>query len=143
MKRLISLILITVSIFSFSVAFAAPNTVSANYSGNTDDLIVITNPEYQKTNTLEKTCVVSGYGEQGTTVGVYKLKDNNYNKATGFNIGASGLFMKSVELQTGKNSIMLVAEKKGNVQVEKLEINLLNRRFIDTIKNVATDIFGN
>lgn len=137
MKKAVSLLIALVMILSVTTAFAAPYSVSSGYSGNTKGLIVITNPEYQKSNTLERNYTITGYGNNGVNVGVYRLSGGNYVRFANFGIGASGLFMRQVNLYNGKNSLMLIAENGwGGVQTERLEITLLNQKFFDTIRGL-------
>lgn len=143
MKKLISVFVLIAILCTFVSGFAAPQTLSAEYHGNSRGLIVITNPEYQKSNTLEKNYVISGYGNDGVELGFYKLSGGKYVKFSSSLIGASGLFMKQVALSNGKNSIMVVAtDRYGNTQTERLEINLLNQRFLSTLKSVAANLMG-
>ena len=54
-------------------------------------------------------------------------------------VGASGLYAQSVNLNTGKNNIMVVASNAGGIEVIKLEITL-NLGFVDKLKAFGASI---
>ena len=159
MKRIISLFLIlaVMAVCSVSV-FASPETLAANVSGNTSDLIMVTKPENQKDTTFSSTYIISGYGMGGTVVTLY-----GYNSATGVfekvynntqyvdangatqttrsaaevTIGTSGLFMENVGLADGENTILVRAANGDRVQVMKLSLVKYNYTIIDLIKSLS------
>ena len=54
-------------------------------------------------------------------------------------VGASGLYAQSVNLNAGKNNIMVVAENAGGIEVIKMEITL-NLGIVDKIKSFGASI---
>ena len=155
--KVISLTLVLSFICMLS-AFAAPDTVANDASGNTYDLIVITNPQNQKDSTFDSTYIVSGHGKEGTKVtlywhdateNVYKKVYNEtqyvdangttqtaYSEAT-VTIGASGLFMNTVILSQGAHNLLVRAENVDKVQMMKLSLTKYNYNLIDILKSLT------
>lgn len=146
-------------IISILGVFAAPDTVSADATGNTYDLLVVTHPQNQKDSTFDSTYIVSGYGKEGTVVtlywydatdGVYKKVYNEtqyvdengatqtaYSEAT-VTIGASGLFMNSISLVQGTHNILVRAENGENVQVMKISLIKYSFNLFDILKSLTS-----
>lgn len=132
-------------------AFASAESLSKTYTGNTEDLIDIKNPEASATSTTNKACVVSAVAVPGTTVTLYKLdtESDKYiklysedGKALEAVVGASGLYAQSLELKTGANNIMAVATNGSSTEVIKLEITLVKNNVADIIRNIWQSIIG-
>lgn len=158
MKKISAFILSCMILFGTSAVFAAPDTVGSDETGDTYDLISVTNPAYQQDSTFETAYVLEGHGLESTLVTLYwydsandvyrKVYDHGqgydeagnpitiYNEAV-FTLGASGQFKKSVELYSGLNSLLLYAERDGMRQLVKLNITKYNYNFIDIIKSLT------
>lgn len=158
MKKFSAFILSCLILFSSVAAFAAPETVGSGETGNTYDLISVTNPSFQQDSTFDTKYVIEGYGLEGTSVMLYwydsandiyrKVYDHGqgydsagnpviiYNEAL-FTLGASGQFKKSAELYPGLNNFLLYAERDGLYQIVKLNITRYNYNFIDIIKSLT------
>ena len=159
MKKLFSLCLAMLLLIACSVnVFASPETISADAAGTTSDLIIITKPENQKDSTFSSKYIISGYGMGGTLVTLY-----SYNEAEGIyekvyntsqyvdengstfkvqtgaevTIGTSGLFMGTVGLSQGENTILVRAANGDHVQFMKLSLTKYNYNIIDLIKSLS------
>lgn len=138
----ISIILITFMLLFCITASAAPEVIWKGEVGNVSDLIVITNPPKDKSATFDKSYIISGYGKEGTTVTIYKDDGSSYKKTSySWQIGASGLFFKRIELSKGKNAIICFAESgSGSTQYVPLEITYLGTGFSDMLSGIKVDI---
>ena len=160
MRKLYMLLLTAVFCLIGTIGvLAAPDTVASDACGNTYDLIVITNPQNQKDSTFDSGYIISGYGREGTVVTLYwhdagenvykkiynetQYIDGNgqtqkaYSEAT-VTIGASGLFMNTVNLAQGGNNILVRAENGDKVQLMKLSVTKYNYNLFDIIKSLTT-----
>lgn len=159
MKKLLSLCLMMLLLLSCSInVFASPETVPADVSGTTSDLIIITKPENQKDSTFSSKYIISGYGMGGTQVTLYSYNENEgvyekvYNTSeyvdengstqqvqTGaeVTIGTSGMFMGTVGLVQGENTILVRAANGEHVQFMKLSLTKYNYNIIDLIKSLS------
>ena len=152
MKKIFSvfLILAMLAVCNISV-LASPDTLPANVSGTTSDLIIITKPENQKDSTFSSSYIISGHGMGGTVVTFYSYNaetgvyDKIYNAtqyvdANGVTqttqtvaevtIGTSGLFMGTVGLSEGENKILVRAENGDHVQIMTLSLTKYNYNII-------------
>ncbi len=157
MKRILSLIILIFVVLS-TVCFASPDTVSPYETGNSTDLIAVTNPQGQKDTTFDGSYVVSGYGKEGTVISVYwhdatdDLYKKVYNTVTytaadgtpqtaleeaTVTVGTSGLFMRTVDLSIGDHNLLIRAENNGNVQILKVSLTRYKRNLINIIKSWA------
>lgn len=149
-KKIISIMLIAIICIVPMAAFASPETLGADYAGNTTELIDIKNPEAAVTSTASKACVISAVAASGTTVTLYKLDvaTNTYVKmysedsALESVVGAAGLYAQNIELTYGTNNILVVAESGASVETVKLEITLIKNNLIDTIRNFWQSIIN-
>ena len=162
MKKKISIFSIFICIvlicIPFAVSAATSNAViyttssegslNANYSGNSTDLFSVKNPKDVVSTTSTKSYVVSGIAQPECVVSMYAHNSStgNYDKMytdSGVlmqtKVGASGLFAQSVNLNSGKNSFMIVATKGNSTQVVKLEITL-NQSLLTKIINFGSDL---
>lgn len=159
MKKLFSFFLVPVILLVFGIGvFASPETISADVTGTTSDLISITKPENQKDSTFNSTYIISGYGMGGTVVTLYGynpqtgLYEKVYNATEFVNangesqnvqtsaevtIGTSGLFMGAVNLGDGENTILVRAANGDQVQLMKLSLTKYNYNIIDLIKALS------
>ena len=77
MKKLFSLCLVLMLLLACTAnVFASPETVPADVSGTTSDLIIITKPENQKDSTFSSKYIISGYGMGGTQVTLYSYNED-------------------------------------------------------------------
>ena len=156
-KILISVVMLAALIGIFGMtAFAAPDSLTPDETGNTKSLITVTNPEGTSDLTFDNSYVFSGYGEIGTVVTIY-----NFNSETGLyeklyktvttvgengvvstqqqsvssTIGESTLFFNTVNLEQGSNSYMIYAEKGDLIQIGKFFIIKHNYNIIDVIRS--------
>ena len=148
-------LLLSIGIICNTVCLAAPDTVSPYDNSNATNLIAVTKPEGQKDSTFDSTYIISGFGKEGTVVTLYwhnaaeDMYQKIYNKveyteADGtvttkyeeatVTIGASGLFMNTVEPAEGDNNILIRAENGDNVQYIKLSITRYKRNLFGIIK---------
>jgi len=136
----ILIVLTLVLCFASVAASASPDVIWPGESGNASDLIVITNPPSDKAATFDRSYIISGYGKEGSTVTLYQLQDGAYRRTSyTWQIGASGLFFKRIELGRGKNSIICYAEINGSNQLVPLEITYLGTGFSDTLNGIKVD----
>ena len=165
-KKVFSMLIITLMVVTPLVSFAdtaqspailystnADQFVPADYSGNSTELIDVKNPASFVSATTTKSYVVSAIATPNTTVSLY-----SYNILSGryeimvseagekmiATVGASGLYAQSVNLNSGKNNIMVVAVNGASTEVVKLEITL-NQSLFNQLKSFAvglTQIFG-
>lgn len=128
-------------------------SLPSNYSSTTRDLIVVKNPTALISSTTTKSYVISAIAKPGAVVTLYSYNSftGRYDKMvseSGYimetTVGASGLYAQSVNLNLGKNNIMVVAKNASGVEAVKMEITL-NLGFVDKIKNFGlsvSQIFG-
>ncbi len=149
-KKLLSCILAVALLVVPLTAFASPETLSADYAGNTTELIDIKNPEVNVSSTANKAMVISAVAASGTTVTLYNLDSatNTYVKmyadgaALESVVGAAGLYAQNLALTYGTNNIMVVATSGTSVETAKLEITLIKYNLIDAIKNLWQSILN-
>ncbi len=159
MRKVIFVALLIVSMIAGQLAaFAAPDTIAADSTGNSNGLVVVTKPKNQKDSTFGTSYIISGYGKEGTVVtlynysaneGVYKKMFNStqYVDASGaiqdtrtaaeVKIGASGLFMNTISLNQGANDILVRAENADKVQLMKLSLTKYSYNLFDIIKSLT------
>ena len=154
--KILSLVLVLCIVGMIGV-YASPDTVGTDATGNTYDLIVITNPQNQKDSTFDSTYVVSGYGKEGTVVTLYRYDSTEkvykkvYNETqyvdekgttqtmsseATVTIGASGLFMNSLAISQGSQDFIVRAENGDAVQVMKFSITKYNYNLLDILKSL-------
>ena len=149
MKKLVSLIISLILVFSaFSVFAANPSSFSPDARGSVDNLVVVKKPETKNSATLKKTYGVTGTGKNGVTVAYYKfngssyvsLKDSNGNIAQS-KIGNAGVFYKQVALSEGHNKFAVRAESSnGAYQIVYFDINVLNQSMLNNVSGFSNGI---
>ena len=149
MKKLVSLIISLILVFSaFSVFAANPASFSPDARGSVDNLVVVKKPETKNSATLKKTYGVTGTGKNGVTVAYYKfngssyvsLKDSNGNIAQS-KIGNAGVFYKQVALSEGHNKFAVRAESSnGSYQIVYFDINVLNQNMLNNVSGFSNGI---
>ncbi len=160
MRKVVFAVLLMASMLLGSIgAFAAaPDTIAADASGNSNSLVVVTKPKNQKDSTFSASYIISGYGKENTTVTLYSYSENDGTYKKMFNttqyvdasgaiqdtktaaevkIGASGLFMNSITLNQGANDILVRAENDDKVQLMKLSLTKYNYNLFDIIKSLT------
>ena len=132
MRRLslvMALVLLIGVLFCMPV-FAAPETLPADTVAMPNTIFTVTNPNAQTASTSDAYYTITGYGTQGvkltfyslTTFGGYQPVLQNGVPVT-WTIGASRLFAQRLPLRGGRNAVLVVAEKDGQiVQINSLQI---------------------
>ena len=132
---------------------SSEGSLPATYSGNKDDIISLKNPQTLITTTTTKSYVISAVAQPDSVVSLYSYnaETDKYDRMISedgvqmqISVGASGLYAQSVNLNSGKNDIMLVATKGTNTEVIKMEITL-NQSIVAKILSIGSDltqIFG-
>lgn len=139
-KKLIVALCVAATMLS-TVAFAAPDVLYSASVGNSNSIIVITNPPSDKSATFDMSYIISGYGKKGSQVTIYFYEDGVYRKSSyTWTIGASGLFFKKITLSRGKNALICYAESGASTQAVPLEITYLGSNFLGTLNNAKIDV---
>lgn len=133
------------------VAFAAPTQISPDATGNTDSLITIKKPASLTATTSERTYTVTAAGKPGVEVTVYRRSklDGQFYRVfqNGYflsgTIGASGVYVVSIELIDGGNKMLVYAENENERQIIKIDITRLSKSQLDRINNLSVgDLFS-
>ncbi len=144
------LVLALTSILS-AAAFAAPTKISENATGNSDSLITIKKPANLTATTSERTYTVTAAGKPGVEVTVYRKSklDGQFYRVfqNGYflsgTIGASGVYVVSIELIDGGNKMLVYAENENERQIIKIDITRLSKSQLDRINNLSVgDLFS-
>lgn len=139
-KKIITLVCLITVVSSVAV-FAAPDTLDSTSTGNSNNIIVITNPPTDKSATFDMSYIISGYGKPGATVTMYVYDGSVYRKSSyEWTIGASGLFFKKISLAKGKNALICYAESGSANQTVPLEITYLGSTFMNTLNNTVINV---
>lgn len=139
-KKIIALVCV-IAIASSMVVCAAPDVLYSTSTGNSNNIIVITNPPTDKSATFDMSYIISGYGRPGAEVTMYIYDGSVYRKsAYTWNIGASGLFFKKITLAKGKNALICYAEAGSSNQTVPLEITYLGATFMNTLNNAVINV---
>ena len=139
-KKIMALICI-LTVASTMVVCAAPDVLYSTSAGNSNNIIVITNPPTDKSATFDMSYIISGYGRPGATVTMYIYDGSVYRKsAYSWTIGASGLFFKKITLAKGKNALICYAEAGSSNQSVPLEITYLGSSFMNTLNNAVINV---
>lgn len=112
--------------------FAAPTVVSGWDTGNTGNLVYVTNPSFSGGTVADAYCAVSGWAAQGTTLSLYRANQTGvFEQVTGgVAVGGSGMFFMPVWLNAGRNCMMVRAELwNGNYQQVRCDVNLIGHGF--------------
>ncbi len=145
------LTLALLTVFSLSV-FAAPTKIADNYyGGNSDSLLTVKKPATLSATTSERTYTVTAAGKPGVDVTVYRKSkldgqfyrvfQNGYFLSS--TIGASGVYVVSIELLDGGNTMLLYAENETERQIIKIDITRLSKTQLDRINNLSVgDLFS-
>ncbi|MBQ4159493.1 MAG: hypothetical protein IJD83_01035 [Clostridia bacterium] len=155
MKKKISVVLcLTLALLTILsvAAMAAPTKVPANYnSGNSSSLLSVKKPATLTATTSERTYTVTAAGKPGVDVTVYRKSklDGQFYRVfqNGYfltsTIGASGVYVVSIELLDGGNTMLLYAENENERQVIRIDITKLSKSQLDRINNLSVgDLFA-
>lgn len=158
-KIIIAVALMVVFLLAHTGVFASPETLPVDATGNSSGLVVVTKPKNQKETTFDDSYTISGYGKGGTTVALYRynVDEHVYEKfyteaksidangasqmlrtASETTIGSSGLFMNTIVLDQGDNTIIVRAENGDKIQLLRLDIRKYNYTIIDLIKSLRS-----
>ncbi len=151
-KLMMSICLIlAVTIFGGVCAFAAPYSLSPWEYGNSNSLIYIKKPATLSATTSERTYTVTAAGRSGVDVTIYRKSnfDGNFYKVYqgGYllsgTIGASGVYVVSIELIEGGNKMRVYAESNSERQIIDIDITRLTRNQLDKINGLSVgDMFS-
>lgn len=142
---------VVLSIFVGTCAFAAPHSIAPWETGNSDSLIYIKKPASLSATTSESTYTISAAGRQGVEVTIYRRSyyDGNYYRVYqgGYplqgTIGASGVYVVSIELIEGKNQMIVYAENYWERQIIRIDITRLSRSQLEKINGLSVgDLFN-
>ena len=146
----ISCLMLVLSMFMGVCALAGPNAVSPNATGNSNSLVYIKKPASLSATTSEKTYTISTAGKPGVEVTIlrrssldgvfYKVYQGGYLEGV---IGASGVFVVSIELIEGGNKIMVYAANNDERQIIKIDIRRITKSQLDRINSMSVgDLFN-
>lgn len=125
-------------------AFAAPSSMSPNQQGNSNSLIYIKKPASLSATTSEKTYTVSAAGRPGVHVAIYRRSnyDGQFYRVYQGGIGASGVYVVSIELIPGKNKIRVRAQNNDEIQIIDIDITRITQSQLDRINGLSIgDLF--
>ena len=146
-NKLTSLIIVFILLFSMSV-FAAPSSVNGADAGNITGMVIVKKPETATSSTTKKVYTVSAISLNGVEISLYK-----FNPATGLfdvltdasgnpsvnQVGATGIYVKDIELDTNTNYLLLRAQYGNYYQAIRFDITLLNQGVLDSIKGFSAN----
>ncbi|MBE7053856.1 MAG: hypothetical protein E7391_06260 [Ruminococcaceae bacterium] len=154
MKKIICMIVcLIVMVMPIATYAATPELIGATYSGNTDELFDILNPDSFSTTTTISTCIVTAAAQPDSNMAIYLFDEATqlYRKITTYfggirleeaTVGSSGLYAQQVLLREGLNKIMVYAENGDKIQTSPLEITLVNEKFVGNIKSFISGRFN-
>lgn len=132
MRRLsfVMAVVLLVSMLFCMPVFAAPETLPADTAPLPSTIFTVTNPNAQTASTSDAYYTITGYGTQGVKLTFYSLATfGGYQQIlqngvpVTWTIGASRLFAQRIPLRGGRNAVLVVAEKDGQiVQINSLQI---------------------
>lgn len=136
MKKIVSLLIVAVLLIALTVpALAAPASLSSGTRGNASNLITVKKPETSASSTVKKSYAISAVGSSGTEAGIYKWNGSSYVLVSSGTIGSSGIFVRQISLNNGRNYLAVWAGRGGNTQVLHLEINVVNQTTVNGINS--------
>ena len=123
---------------------AAPASLPATVTSSNNNLVVITNPP-SFTSTTQKGVVFCGYGEPGTVITFYEYDSvtatykpvMSNNAPITVKVNASGVFWKKIDFNGGYHKVIIYAEKNGQQQAVRREINVLSVGSVDIFKEYS------
>ncbi len=132
-------------------AYASPYSLSGNETSTSNSLLYIKKPASHSATTSERTYTVSAVGKPGVDVTVYRKSayDGNFYRVfqRGYilegTIGASGVYVVSIELLEGGNKMIVYAENNYERQIIKIDITRLSKNQLQKIRSLSIgDIFS-
>ena len=146
-NRIISLVAVFILLFSVT-AFAAPASVYGGDAGNITGMVIVKKPETAVSSTTKKVYTVSAVSLNGVEISLYKfnpvtgmfdiLTDANGAACTS-KVGATGIYVKDIELDVNTNYLLLRAQYGNLYQSIRFDITLLNQGIIDSIKGFSAN----
>lgn len=146
-KLLFAFVLILAMLFSIS-CYAAPPSVNASDSGNVSGLIVVKKPETAVSTTTKKVYTISAVSIEGIEISIYgynyntglfDLKKDSYGNPYISRVGATGLFVRDIELAEGTNYLLIRAQYGDSLyQNIRFDITLMKQESIDSIKGYSS-----
>lgn len=142
---------LALSVFSGVCAFASPYSIAPWETGNSNSLIYIKKPASLSATTSEKTYTVSAAGRPGVDVTIYRRSsyDGNFYRVYqgGYmlegTIGASGVYVVSIELIEGGNKMLVYAENDWERQIIKIDITRISQSQLDRLNGLSVgDMFS-
>ena len=154
MKKLVCLALIIIFTFSTISCLAAPYSVNGSDAGNIANIVIVKKPETAVSSTTKQVYTVSAVSVPGVEIAIYK-----YNPSTGLfdiltdsagngvvaTVGASGLFVRDIELSENTNYLLIRAQYGSLYQAIRFDITLLDQGLLDSIKGYSANfksVFG-
>ena len=114
------LLLCIFAVLCSSAVFAAPDVLYSNSTGNSNNLIVITNPPTDKSATFDMSYIISGYGRQGASVTIY-FYDNGI-----FRIRQNGTSERALQIMglNGSGTPVLLKPSASNFITPLYNVNM-------------------
>lgn len=131
--RITAAMLVVFILMSFS-AFASPDTLPLDVSGDATGILTVTNPAAASISSYDRQHNISGYATAGSTVAIYSSYGGKYNLVREFTVGASGVFIQPVTVSRGRNDLIIRAECNGQVQCVRRSVNVLSMNFFNLLK---------
>ena len=154
MKRLVSIALFLIVMLSTVSCFAAPYSVNGSDAGNIANIVIVKKPETAVSSTTKQVYTVSAVSVAGVEIAIYKynpatglfdiLTDSNGNAVVA-TVGASGLFVRDIELSENTNYLLIRAQYGSLYQAIRFDITLLDQGLLDSIKGFSANfksVFG-
>ena len=144
MKKIASLLLVALMLFSSVASAAYENSIPLSAQGNVSNLIYIKRPQALSASTSDKTYTISAVGPEGTVVRIYRYEsdDTCLLIKSAKQIGASGLYSTVVDLPDNNNTFVVYAENGTNNQVSKIQISKVKQSTVDKLKSVTVNILN-
>lgn len=153
MKKLLACLsaVLTVALLINVCVYASPYSLTGNETSTSDSLVYIKKPASRSATTSERTYTVSAVGKPGVDVTIYRKSayDGNFYRVfqRGYiledTIGASGVYVVSIELLEGGNKMIVYAENSTERQIIKIDITRLSSSQLAKIKSLSIgDIFS-
>ncbi|MBQ7718346.1 MAG: hypothetical protein IJT38_03520 [Clostridia bacterium] len=154
MKKPVSFVLILIIALFAVNCYAAPSSVNGSDAGNIANIVIVKKPETAISSTTKQIYTVSAVSVPGVEIAIYK-----YNPSTGLfdiltdssgnavvaTVGASGLFVRDIELSENTNYLLIRAQYGSLYQAIRFDITLLNQGLLDSIKGFSANfksVFG-
>ena len=141
MRRITALVVLFILAFSCVSVFAAPETIApADAISTATGILTVTNPSTQSISSYDKSHNISGYAAANAEISIYTLNNGVYtllhknDAPVSFNCGASGMFISPINLQYGKNDILVRAQIDGKVQYAAKTITVLSPNLLNLFR---------